>query len=105
MNWNKIFKMSKRANPQPNSVPADEIWSTVTFQLNLVWIFGHRVQVDVPKDLSMTVGSLKNKIVDKIGSKPEEQVIYICLNGHVINAFNTLKRVNSNFDFNFLHQI
>ena len=48
-----------------------------TIELNIMTVFGLSVQIDVPKNLSMTVGELKQKIAQsKIGSKAEKQIIY-----------------------------
>ena len=48
-----------------------------SIELNVVTVFGLSVQIDAPKDLSMRVGELKQKIAEsKIGSQAEKQIIY-----------------------------
>ena len=61
-----------------------DAWLCVNFtifgmpvELRIVTIFGLCVQINVAKDLSMTIGELKEKISQsKIGSQPEKQIIY-----------------------------
>ena len=67
-------------------------------QLRIVTIFGLSVQINVAKDLSMTIGELKQKIgKSKIGSKREKQIIYF--NDQQTDNSQTLKGVFRTSEF------
>ena len=77
--------------------------TTDSIELRVVTIFGLSVQINVAKDLSVTIGELKQKIAkSKIGSNPDEQII--CFNNQEIFSNNqTLKgKYRSEFKVFFL---
>ena len=59
-------------------------------KLNIVTIFGLSVQVNVPKNLSITIEELKRKITDKIHSKIQFYPRVVCFNNQQTNNFQTL---------------